>query len=228
MGRSAGSGLWTAPLYDSAMFIARLSMLPGLVTFLLAVDTSVHQRTRDFMVTVEEHGTLRRIGERLEDLASTAHATLTRLIVLQAVTCAILVIVAPAIIGPVNLQYQQVGVLRFGLLGALFHTIFIAASTLVLHFGRGGAYLVLQSVFLAANACATAASLALSEQLLGLGYLLGTAASAVAALWVLQRMLSRLDYLTFHGALALRDDTINFNQGGTSAARPLFRWGKQT
>jgi uncharacterized membrane protein len=207
LGRAAGGGLPTAPFYDSAMFVARLSMLPGLIAFLLSVDTAVHQRTRAFMSAIEDHGTLRRIESSLAEIGRTADSSMVRLIVLQAACCAILLALAPAVVAPAGLQYQQIGVLRFGILGALFHSIFFAATTLVLHFGRGRAYLGLQLIFCGTNAAATAATMVAPPQYLGMGYLAATALSAVAALAVLRLVLGRLDYLTFHDALALHDAT---------------------
>ncbi len=204
-GRAAGGGLPTAPFYDSAMFVARLSMLPGLISFLLSVDTTVHERTRDFMSAIEGDGTLRRIEAGLGEISRTADANLVRLIMLQAACCTAMIALAPALVGPAGLQFQQIGILRFGILGALFHAIFFAATTLLLHFGRGRAYLGLQLLFFGINAVATAVTLAAPPQYLGMGYLVAAALGAVAALAVLRAALVRLDYLTFHDALATHD-----------------------
>lgn len=227
LGRAAGGGLPTAPFYDSVMFVARLSMLPGLIAFLLSVDTAVHERTRAFMSAIDDHGTLRRIENSRADIARTADAALTRLIVLQAVFCAILLVLAPALVAPAGLQFQQIGILRFGIIGALFHAIFFAAATLVLHFGRGHAYLALQATFLALNAVATAATMLAPAGYTGMGYMVAAAAGAVIALAALRPVLARLDYLTFHDALATRDLELSPARAAPLRLAP-FRLSRET
>jgi len=205
LGKAANGGLPTAPFYDSAMFMARLSILPGLISFLLCVDTEVHERTRALTAAVEDNGTLKHIRRRLDDTRQAADSTLMRLIVLQGVCCAILVLLAPAFIAPAGLRFEQIGVFRLGILGALFQAIFIAASTLVLHFGRGRAYLGLQALFLLLNLAGTAASLAMPAEWLGGGYFAAAAMAAVVALAACRAVLGSLDRLIFHDALVIRD-----------------------
>ncbi len=209
LGAAAPGGLPTAPFYDSAMFIARLSMLPGLIMFLITVDTDVHRSTRLFLAAINDHGTLDRIGRRRVELDTTVNRGLLRLIVVQAAISAILLALAPALIAPASLQYQQIGILRFGILGALFNTVFFATATLLLHFGRGRAFLLLQTLFLAANGIATALVSVLPPAYLGLGYLAATALCATAALTLLAATMRSLDRLVFGSALDERDAVVS-------------------
>lgn len=223
LGKAANGGLPTAPFYDSAMFMARLSILPGLISFLLSVDTEVHERTRSLMAAVEDDGTLAHIRRRLDDTGRAADSTLMRLIVLQGVCCAILVLLAPAFIAPAGLRFEQIGVFRLGILGALFQAIFIAASTLVLHFGRGRAYLGLQALFLLLNLAGTGASLAMPQHWLGSGYLVAAALAAIAALAVCRAVLGSLDRLIFHDALVMRDAASPRRRPGLFTSRPVSK-----
>ena len=208
LGKAAGNGLPTAPFYDSAMFMARLSILPGLIAFLLSVDIVVHERSRALMATIDDNGTLAHIRRRLEAVRQAADSSLTRLILLQAVCGAIVVLLAPAFIEQAGLRFEQLGTFRLGILGALFQAIFIAASTLVLHFGRGRIYLGLQALYLLLNLTGTAISLALPLHWLGGGYFVASATAAVAALAALRAVLASLDRLIFHDALIIRDASL--------------------
>ena len=195
-------GLATAPPYDSALFIARLTMLPGLVFHLISVDTRWSLAIRRFLGSIDAHRTLRQIENEASRLRSLTSRCLLRLILVQGIASLVFLFLAPVYVPMTGLAYVQMPTLRFGLLGAFFHVIFFVASTLVLNCGRERSFLILQVIFVVLNAGATAATLAFPEPPLGAGYFVAATLSAVAALAVLDRSLERLTHLTFEGALA--------------------------
>jgi len=200
-GLAVPSGLPTAPFYDSAMFVARLAMLPGLVLFLTTVDTGVFTAVRGFLAVIEGHGTLIRIEASGRALAQQTHALLVRLMLVQAAVCVLAVALAPAIVGPAGLLFQQLGILRFGVAASLFHVLFFAATTLLVLLGRERAFLLAQALFLLLNAVLTLLTLALGRDLFGAGYLLAAILASIAALLMLERALGLIVPLTFEAAL---------------------------
>ncbi|WP_019995160.1 exopolysaccharide Pel transporter PelG [Aureimonas ureilytica] len=200
-GLAVASGLPTAPFYDSAMFVARLSMLPGLVLFLGSVDTGVFQAVRRFLGAVEGHASLSRIETLSVGMSREIDQLLVRMILVQATFSTVALALAPAFVEPAGLLYQQLGILRLGLLAALFHTIFFAATTLLLLLGQERRFLLAQLAFLASNAALTGATLAIGRDAYGFGYLAATALSALLAIWLLKRSQDAFVYLTFSAAL---------------------------
>ena len=195
-------GLATAPPYDSALFIARLTMLPGLVFHLISVDTRWSVAIRRFLGSIDTHRTLRQIENEASRLRSLTSRCLLRLMLVQGVASLVFLFLAPVYVPMTGLAYVQMPTLRFGLLGAFFHVIFFVASTFVFNCGRERSFLVLQIIFVVLNAGATAATLAFPDPPLGAGYFVAATLSAIAALAVLDRSLGRLTHLTFENALA--------------------------
>ncbi|MCI5077073.1 exopolysaccharide Pel transporter PelG [Oricola sp.] len=200
-GDAALNGLPTSPFYDSAMFISRLTMLPGLVVFLTSVDSDWFVRMQAFLGAMRNHETLDHIEARSAELKHGAEAGIFRLVGAQMIAALVLTVLAPALVEPLALQYQQIALFRVGTLGAAFYVVFFAATTLVLNCGRDRAFLSLQALFLVLNVAATLLFLRFGQDYLGFGFFAASAIAAVIALATLNDTLDRLVFLTFSYAL---------------------------
>ncbi|MEE2951843.1 MAG: exopolysaccharide Pel transporter PelG [Pseudomonadota bacterium] len=207
LGQASANGLATSPAYDSAMFVARLAMIPGLVFHVLSLDASVHRAIRRYLDGIEARDSLMAIEARLDSIQTVVDRQLRGLLVLQVGVTAILVLVVPFAVSFVGLAHVQIATLQFGVMGALFHVVFIAVTAMVLNCGAERAFCWLQAFFLMVNAVSAAASVQLSADILGAGYLVATLVSALVAVLVLQSALQNLTPSTFEASflLAMRD-----------------------
>jgi polysaccharide biosynthesis protein PelG len=190
-------GLLHAPLYDSAMFLSYLVVIPAYAAFIIHLEVKFFRNYRLFYSSILEHATLGQIrahGARLRDQTI---ASLSSITVPQLVVCALVALSAPALVGLLDMQFRQVGMLRLGVIGAGFQFLFITCSALTLYFDRRAVFLLLQLVFLVLNGGLTFALLALGPNYLGLGFLAASAISALIAYLALAKTLHRLEYLTF-------------------------------
>ncbi len=196
-GTQIQNGLLHAPLYDSAMFVSYLVVIPAYAAFVLHLEVKFFRNYRLFYSSILEHATLAQIRAHGRRLRDETIVSLTSITVPQLVICALVASAAPAVVEVLDMQFRQVGTLRLGLIGAAFQFLFITCSSLTLYFDRRLVFLALQAVFLALNAALTWALLPLGQTYLGLGFLAASAISAVIAYLALVRTLYRLDYLTF-------------------------------
>lgn len=199
IGETVSGGLVHAPLYDSAMFIASLVIIPALSVFVVQLETEFFERYQHYFSTISTHGTLRQIEASRARLAS---ATLDRLVlvtVMQVGICAILVLSAPLIVELLNLQFQQISILRYGALGSVFQFIFISSTSMLLFFDRRRLFLVLQTLFLVLNAGLTLLSVQLGEAYFGVGYFAACLVASLLAYLAADRTFERLNFLTFLG-----------------------------
>src|SRR6266849_6160613 len=185
-------GLLHAPLYDSAMFLSYLVVIPAYAAFIIHLEVKFFRNYRLFYSSILEHATLAQIRAHGRRLRDETIASLSSITVPQLVICALVALSAPALINLLDMQFRQVGTLRLGLIGAAFQFLFITCSSLTLYFDRRMVFFALQAVFLALNAAATSALLALGPNYLGLGFLAASAVSALIAYLTLARTLYRL------------------------------------
>jgi uncharacterized membrane protein len=197
LGQQIGSGLWHAPLYDSPMFISYLVVIPAYAAFVIHLEVKFFRNYRVFYSSILDHATLQQIRRNGKRLCDDTIASLSGILVPQLVICALAAVSAPAIIDMLDMQFRQVGILRLGLIGAVFQFLFITCSSLTLYFDRRMVFMTSQACFLVLNAALTFGTLRLGPQYLGLGFLGASAISAAVAYLALVRTLYRLDYLTF-------------------------------
>lgn len=198
-GERLGVGLVHAPLYDSAMFIASLGIIPALSAFVVKLETDFFEHYQQYYATISQHGTYSQIEDARSRLHGFTLDNLTLITVGQVGVCAVLALTAPLIIDALGLQFRQVAILRYGALGAVFQFVFIACSAMMLFFDRRGRYLALQCLFLALVAGLTLASVRLGEDTYGGGYFLACLIAGFVAYVMADRTFDRLNYLTFIG-----------------------------
>ncbi len=199
VGERVEGGLIHAPLYDSAMFISSLVIIPSLAAFVMKLETDFFDRYQHYYATIKSHGTIKQIEASRARLASYTLDNLTLITVAQVGICAVLILSAPAIVEALNLQFRQIAILRFGALGAVFQFIFIASTSILLFFDRRRLYLAMQLLFFVLNLVLTAITLAISEDYYGVGYFLACLISSLVALVLADRTFAKLNFLTFIG-----------------------------
>jgi uncharacterized membrane protein len=199
-GARLANGLPYSPVYDSAMFVAYLAIVPALALFIVAVETTLLDRLRDFLAAIGEHGTLDEIEARARRLEGDVYRALARILTVQGCLCAVAAILAPAFVDALGLRFSQVGVFRMGVIAGLFQVLFLASATLLVFLERHRTFLALQGLFLALQIGLTLLSVTLGPDHLGFGHLAACALSAVVAVVALDRALARLAFATFAAA----------------------------
>lgn len=198
-GHSVEGGLIHAPLYDSAMFIASLVLIPALAQFVVNLETDFFERYQNYYGTIQEHGTIDQIESARDNLQRNSFESLALISVAHVAIALVMVLAAPAIIESLNLQFRQIAILRYGALGSVFQFIFIAAASMVVFFDRRRMYCGLQVMFFTLNLVLSMLTIAWGEDYYGVGYFAASLFSAGIALLVADNTLARLNYLTFIG-----------------------------
>jgi polysaccharide biosynthesis protein PelG len=196
-GIEVAKGLRVHPAYDGSMFLAYLTILPALVLFLVSVETRFFERYVAFYRDVQNHATLRQIQADHRAILAVLAGGFRNLAVTQGVICYLAVLVAPGLIGLAKGGLELVPVFRFGVLGALFHTLLLFTLVLISYFDLRRLLLWTTLLFFVLNAGLTVAFVPFGPAFAGYGYFIASLVSLVAAYGALAWCLKRLPYLTF-------------------------------
>ncbi len=191
------AGFIHAPVYDSAMFIAYLVIIPALSLFIINLESDFFRSYQRYYADITAHATLQQIRKNADELASLTHLSLSRILIIQAALCVILILFSPNIIEMTGMQYQQTSILRLGIVGALFQFLFLACSSLLLFFNRNRRFFYLQTLFLVLNGGLTFVTMNMGEKYFGFGYLLASLISGLVAYAALDNALKNINYTTF-------------------------------
>ena len=199
VGESVSGGLVHAPLYDSAMFISSLVIIPSLASFVAKLETDFFERYQRYYGSIKSHGTIGQIEDARRRLSAHTLDTLVLITIAQVGMCAVLIMTAPMLVSSLNLQFRQIAILRYGALAAVFHFIFIASTSFLLFFDRRFLYLGLQCLFLMLNFTLAALTVHLGQDYYGVGYFLACLISSLLAYIMATSTFQNLNFLTFIG-----------------------------
>jgi polysaccharide biosynthesis protein PelG len=191
------SNLVTYPMYDGAMFFAQLTLVPALALFVLSVETSFFDAYRRFYRAIDAHGSWGRIEAAHQGIKDAMAAAARRLIVLQVCVALFALLLSPGIAMALGIHGQQIGIFRFGVMGSVFHALFLFASIALAYFDLRRQVLIAQCVFFLLNASLTYGSMQLGFAWYGYGYFAASALSFAFAATVLMYEVNRLPYATF-------------------------------
>lgn len=183
-----GTSLFLAAEVDSVAYLASLSLIPGLVFFIVASETDYFAALRRFLNALTKRP-YRVIRSALHELQRHARRAVVRLAVFQA-SVTLAVILARPIIAP----GAEATAFTLYAAGALFQLVALCAQNFLFYLEAYEQAFLGALAFLAGNALATAMGLLfIANWPAGAGYLLGAALSAWVSSASLARTLRGLD-----------------------------------
>ena len=191
------TGLVTYPAYDGAMFLAYLSIVPAMSIFIVNIETGFYEQYQRFYRGIERHAVLSRIRADHAALIRNLLENSRNILVLQGCVAVATILLAPNIYALLDARIEQIGIFRFGVLGALFHVLVLFAMIIIGYFDLRRVLLMVQGYFLASNLAFSLLSLNLGFPYYGYGYFLACVTTLVLAYLLAAHSISRLPYLTF-------------------------------
>lgn len=191
------SGMISFPIYDSAMFLAYLSIIPSMAFFIVATETDFFEKYLDFYDAVKNHGTLRQIKEHHQRVIASIQLNARNFIVLQGSITYVCILLAPNILDYLSIGFLQLSIFRFGLLGSFFHVLVLFLTIILSYFDQSKLILKLHILFFATNFVFSYISLKLGFAYYGYGYFLSTLVTAVVTYFSAMHLLVQLPYFAF-------------------------------
>lgn len=189
--------LRVAPVYDNAVFLAFMSILPAVALFLLKVETDFYDAYRDYFSAVAARDGMPGIRHIKARMVASLKDNMGLLLKVQGMVTATLVLFAPEVMALVSSSWVSTYVFRAGLLGAFFHVLVLSALILLLYFDDRRAAAILSVAFLVSNGVFTWLSFAGGLQAYGYGYATASALCLVLGLWLLDRAMQDLEFRIF-------------------------------
>jgi uncharacterized membrane protein len=183
--------------YDAAMFIAYLTIVPGLMVFTVNIETQFFERYQAFYADIQAHATYQLIQRNHRILVLSLLVGVRNLIILQGGVTALALLTAPQIIDLLNLNYSQIGVFRLGILGAFFQVMLMFCTVLLSYFDLRRRNLMVQLIYFIANLVLTWVFSSIDFVWYGYGYFLASVIACCAAYLMAADAILRLPYIAF-------------------------------
>lgn len=191
------SGMISYPDYDSAMFLAYLTVVPSLAIFMVSVETSFFEKYNRFFKDVQRHKSYARLKAGQEAIVSSILKSGRNLFIIQGVISAAAILAAPSLFQSLSINYLQLSIFRVGVLGAFFHIMMMFLTILLSYFDFRRPVLKINLIFMIANAGLTLLSLKYGFKYYGFGYFISSLIAFSAAYFTLFHHLERLPFYVF-------------------------------
>lgn len=191
------SGLFLNPDYDSAMFLAYLTIVPSIAAFTLTIETGFYEQYLKFYADIQRHVPFARIDANQRGLIQSFVDGARSFLVLQGSITITAILLAPKLFAWLGVNFRQMGVFRFGVAGAFFHAGYLFLTIILSYFDLRRTQLRLNVLLLIANAAFTLISIRLGFAWYGYGYFLSALIAFGCAFVAVGRVISRLPYHTF-------------------------------
>ncbi|HEX9681228.1 MAG TPA: exopolysaccharide Pel transporter PelG [Anaerolineales bacterium] len=197
----------TFPPYDTAILVAYLLTIPASAVLLVNLETDFYRHYRAFYRHIlrkgcrgggrPSRGTFQEITEAKEGMVRAARSGLVTLLKVQGMVAGFSFLLAPDLARWIGLPPQHLATMRLAILAASGQVFVLYTVLLLLYVDARRKSLLLAFVFALSNLGLSWLALQHAQGAYGLGYLLSTIATTLAGTYLLNSVLTRLDYLTF-------------------------------
>jgi polysaccharide biosynthesis protein PelG len=189
--------LHASVIYDTPIFLAYFTLIPGMAVFLLRMEVDFVRAYDRYYGAVREGGALTAIRAYRTEMVVTAREGVYDIIKIQGFT--LLVLIA---LGPSLLEFFRIPTLYFPLLaidsvGVGLQLLVMAGLNILFYLDRLRLAAAVTAAMLLANLTCSYLSLRLGPFFYGYGFVLAMLISALLVLGVTDRVLDRLNYSTF-------------------------------
>ncbi|HEY9724778.1 MAG TPA: exopolysaccharide Pel transporter PelG [Oscillatoriaceae cyanobacterium] len=196
-GRQVLGALHVSPLYDNAMFLAYLTIVPALGMFLLRVETDFYDTYRAYFAAIAAHERLETLLHAKREMARTLWRNLVLVLKVQAPITAFAIFFAPEIVMGLHLNWLSLFVFRYGALGAMLHVLHLMVLILLLYLEYRMEAMFLALVFFVSNTAFTLLAFAGGMPDYGIGYCASCGLTLLVGLQLLANAFRDLEYHVF-------------------------------
>ncbi|MEH6480660.1 MULTISPECIES: exopolysaccharide Pel transporter PelG [Pseudoalteromonas] len=189
--------LRASPIYDLPIFLAYLSIIPGMAVFLVKMETDFVEEYDRFYTAIREGSSLEEIYYLKDNMIQTARAGLYDIFKIQGITVACLLLWGEQILTFIGIDPNYKTLLFIDVVGVGVQVIFLSILNILFYLDKRSTVLFLAGLFLVINVVLTLLSIAFGPQFYGYGFALSTIVTSVVGLFWLSKQFEDLEYETF-------------------------------
>ena len=189
--------LRSSVIYDLPVFLAYLSIIPGMAVFLVRIETDFVEYYDRYYDAVRSGGSLEYIEEMRNEMIYSIRQGLAEIGKIQTLAALATFVAGPALLKTLGISELYLPLLQIQVIGAGLQVILLSVFNIYFYLDLRRLVLLLCAQFLLLNVALTAITLWAGAAFYGYGFAFAVLISLVTSLALLDRKLSRLTYETF-------------------------------
>lgn len=184
-------------IYDLPIFLAYLSILPGMAVFLVRMETDFVEYYDKFYDAVREGGSLQYIREMKDEMVRMARIGIYDIIKIQAIATIVVFLAGRRLLEAAGIPLVYLPLLYIDVAGAGLQVVFLGIINIYFYLDRRGRALTLTALFAGLNLILSIASIFLGPYFYGYGFAGSLCISILVGMYLLDRDFDLLEYKTF-------------------------------
>ena len=184
-------------IYDLPVFLAYLSIIPGMAVFLVRIETDFVEYYERFYDAVRSGGSLEYIEDMRDEMVYSIRQGLAEIGKIQAMATLITFVAGPALLNVLGISQLYLPLLHVQVVGAGLQVVLLALINVLFYLDLRRWILLLCVEFLLLNVLLTGITLWLGAPFYGYGFVIAVLITLATGLVFLDRKLGRLEYETF-------------------------------
>jgi len=184
-------------IYDLPIFLAYLSIIPGMASFLLRVETDFVHHYQNYYSAVNEGATLGVIESEREKMTQSIRGAYLEIIKVQGVTVLLFFVMAEDIIKWLDLSPLYVHLYYIDLLATAVQVLFLATLNIFFYFNFLKEAFWMSFGLFALNSLLSLVTIVLGPAFYGYGFAIAIFVTTLFGMYILSNKIERLEYFTF-------------------------------
>ena len=184
-------------IYDLPVFLAYLSIIPGMAVFMVRIETDFVEYYDKFYDAVRSGGSLEYIEGMRDEMVYSIRQGLAEIGKIQTLAVLITFVAGPALLAVLDISELYLPLLYIQVIGASLQVVLLSVLNVFFYLDQRRIILFLCAEFLALNVLFTGITLFKGAAYYGYGFTVAVLITLGTALTILDRKLNRLEYETF-------------------------------
>jgi len=189
--------LHASVVYDIPIFLAYLTIVPGIAIFFFRLEGDFAQSYKKFFDSIKEGGNLKKIEEYRQEMISIIRQTIREVLYIQTIITILIYIYTPEIFKLLHIPLLYRSLFHIDMVGAQLQLGFIAVLSLLYYLDKRRSAMWLSLLFLILNAGLTLLSIYLGPYYFGYGYATSLLIVFILSLFIINKTLEDIKYETF-------------------------------
>lgn len=184
-------------IYDMPVFLAYLSIIPGMAVFLVKMETDFVDYYDRFYEAVRQGSSLAHIEEMRNEMVYIVRQALYQIIKIQTIAALIVFTLADRLLDALHISELYKPLLLVNVVAAGLQVVFLGVLNVFFYLDKRRIVLLLTAGLVLLNGIFTALTLYLGPSFYGYGFAVALLLVVMAGFWLLDRKLEVLEYETF-------------------------------
>jgi len=200
-GKKVLGGLYYSPIYDTPIFLAYLTIIPGMAVFIMRVETEFADSYEHYYRSVLGGGSLSTLMRLQDEMIVSARDSIFDIVKVQSMTILLVIASGTSLLEFFSLDPVHTSLFQVYVIGVGIQVILMGALNILFYLDKRLEVMKISLVLVLASAFLTLLTLRLGPEYYGFGFVAAMLLATLVSLLAIDKELSKLTYRTFtmHG-----------------------------